>query len=124
MTTAPTIARHENYAEGDHAIHRCPEHVRAIFVGRASRVGFRDRIPRIFQLRDSPPCTFSVGSLDCGEAQYAILGFEDDYKDQIYDETARQSRWALGIGLTIFGFYIQTFSKAPTKNRGLRLFGR
>src|SRR5206468_1884626 len=38
------------------------------FVGRASRVGFRDRIPRIFQLRDSPPCTFSVCSLDCGEA--------------------------------------------------------
>jgi hypothetical protein len=34
----------------------------------------------------------------------AILGLEDDYKDQIHDETARQSRWALGIGLTIFGF--------------------
>jgi hypothetical protein len=30
--------------------------------------------------------------------------FEDDYKDQIHDETARQSRWALGIGLIIFGF--------------------
>jgi hypothetical protein len=42
------------------------------FVGRASRVGFRDRIPRIFQLRDSPPCTFSVCSLDCGEAQVRI----------------------------------------------------
>ena len=28
--TIDTIARHENYAEEDHAIHRCPEHVRAI----------------------------------------------------------------------------------------------
>ena len=27
--------------------------------------------------------------------------FENDYKDQIHDETARQSRSALGIGLTI-----------------------
>ena len=34
----------------------------------------------------------------------AVLGLEDDYKDQIHDETARQSRGALGIGLTIFGF--------------------
>ena len=34
----------------------------------------------------------------------AIFALEDDYKDQIHDETARQSRWALGIGLTIFGF--------------------
>jgi hypothetical protein len=34
----------------------------------------------------------------------AILGSEDDYKDQIHDETARQSRWALGIGLTVFSF--------------------
>ena len=31
----------------------------------------------------------------------AILAFENDDKDQIHDETARQSRWALGIGLTI-----------------------
>ena len=30
--------------------------------------------------------------------------YEDDYKDQIHDETARQSRSALGIGLIIFGF--------------------
>ena len=34
----------------------------------------------------------------------AILGLDDDYKDQIHYETARQSRWALGIGLTIFVF--------------------
>ena len=34
----------------------------------------------------------------------AILGYENDDKDQIHDETARQSRSALGIGLTIFGF--------------------
>jgi hypothetical protein len=27
--------------------------------------------------------------------------FRNDDKDQIHDETARQSRWALGIGLTI-----------------------
>ena len=27
--------------------------------------------------------------------------FENDDKDQIHDETACQSRWALGIGLTI-----------------------
>jgi hypothetical protein len=50
----------------------------------------------------------------------------NDDTDQIHDETARQSRWALGIGLTIaliFQVQIQ-LSKAPTKNRGLRLFGR
>src|SRR5580658_7083034 len=29
----------------------------------------------------------------------AILHYEDDDKDQIHDETARQSRSALGIGL-------------------------
>ena len=29
----------------------------------------------------------------------AILHYEDDYKDQIHYETARQSRSALGIGL-------------------------
>jgi outer membrane receptor for ferrienterochelin and colicin len=27
--------------------------------------------------------------------------FENDYKDQIHDETARQSRWTFGIGLII-----------------------
>jgi len=31
----------------------------------------------------------------------AILHYEDDYKDQIHYETARQSRSALGIGLII-----------------------
>jgi hypothetical protein len=31
----------------------------------------------------------------------AILGFENDHKDQIHYETARQSRSALGIGLII-----------------------
>ena len=31
----------------------------------------------------------------------AILDFENDDTDQIHYETARQSRWALGIGLTI-----------------------
>jgi hypothetical protein len=31
----------------------------------------------------------------------AILSLENDDTDQIHDETARQSRWALGIGLTI-----------------------
>jgi hypothetical protein len=31
----------------------------------------------------------------------AILDFENDDKDQIHDETARQSRSALGIGLII-----------------------
>ena len=31
----------------------------------------------------------------------AILGFVNDDKDQIHDETARQSRSALGIGLII-----------------------
>jgi hypothetical protein len=35
---------------------------------------------------------------------HVILSSEDDYKDQIHDETAHQSRWAVGIGLTIFGF--------------------
>jgi hypothetical protein len=34
----------------------------------------------------------------------AILPSEDDYKDQIHDEAARQPRWALGIGLIIFAF--------------------
>jgi hypothetical protein len=48
------------------------------------------------QLRQDPRCFV--------EKVCAILGFEDDDKDQIHDETARQSRWALGIGLTIFGF--------------------
>ena len=31
----------------------------------------------------------------------AILRSEHDYKDQIHDETARQSRSAFGIGLSI-----------------------
>jgi len=35
------------------------------------------------------------------KVQYAKIAFENDNKDQIHDETARQSRWALGIGLTI-----------------------
>ncbi len=35
------------------------------------------------------------------EIDHAILSFENDDTDQIHDETARQSRWALGIGLTI-----------------------
>jgi len=33
--------------------------------------------------------------------KHAILSFENDDTDQIHDETARQSRSALGIGLTI-----------------------
>jgi hypothetical protein len=40
----------------------------------------------------------------CDSLKSCYIGIEDDYKDQIHDETARQSRWALGIGLTIFGF--------------------
>jgi len=47
---------------------------------------------------------------------HAILGSADDYKDQIQDETARQSRSAFGIGLSVappkFRF---KFSMAPTK---------
>ncbi len=34
----------------------------------------------------------------------AILSYENDDTDQIHDETARQSRSALGIGLIIFVF--------------------
>jgi hypothetical protein len=30
-----------------------------------------------------------------------LYSFQNDDTDQIHDETARQSRWALGIGLTI-----------------------
>jgi hypothetical protein len=35
------------------------------------------------------------------EIDHDILRFENDDTDQIHDATARQSRWALGIGLTI-----------------------
>jgi hypothetical protein len=59
------------------------------------------------QLRQDPRCSVE---------KVCYTRFRNDYKDQIHDETARQSRWALGIGLTIFGFSIQTFSKAPTKS--------
>jgi hypothetical protein len=63
-------------------------------------------------LLNSPELRFVRGDVRSGvdERQnrpgheVCILGSEDDDKDQIHDETARQSRWALGIGLTIFGF--------------------
>ena len=49
-------------------------------------------------------------------AHIYVLSFEDDHTDQNHDETARQSRWAFGIGLTILGFQVQIESpKAPTK---------
>ena len=55
----------------------------------------------------------------------AILSFENDDKDQIHDETARQSRSALGIGLTIREISKFRFdSRRPRQNRGLRVFGR
>jgi hypothetical protein len=44
----------------------------------------------------SPP-----SSLDSQKLIMLYLSFESDDTDQIHDETARQSRWALGIGLTI-----------------------
>jgi hypothetical protein len=59
----------------------------------------------------------------CDALKSCHIGIEHDYKDQIHDETARQSRSAFGIGLSIallkFRF---KFSKAPTKNRGLLVF--
>jgi len=47
------------------------------------------------QLRQDPRCSAK---------RCATLSSQDDYKDQIHDETARQSRSALGIGLIIFVF--------------------
>jgi hypothetical protein len=38
------------------------------------------------------------------DTEHAILELGNDDTDQIHRETAHQSRWALGIGLTIFGF--------------------
>ena len=38
------------------------------------------------------------------DTEHAILELGNDDTDQIHGETAHQSRWALGIGLTIFGF--------------------
>jgi hypothetical protein len=45
----------------------------------------------------SIPATFQHASMS--KACYTQL--RNDDTDQIHDETARQSRWALGIGLTI-----------------------
>jgi tetratricopeptide (TPR) repeat protein len=59
------------------------------------------------------------------EWSWGVLGFENDDKDQIHDETARQSRSALGIGLTIREISKFRFdSRRPRQNRGLRVFGR
>ena len=41
----------------------------------------------------------AMHAVDCNDC--AILSLENDDTDQIHYETARQSRWALGIGLTI-----------------------
>jgi hypothetical protein len=37
----------------------------------------------------------------CDSLKSCYIGIEHDYKDQIHDETARQSRSAFGIGLSI-----------------------
>ena len=71
-----------------------------------------------------------MSSLDQGAVtesneKRALPGFENDDTDKIHDETARQSRWALEIGLTnALILHVQIrFSRAPDKI-GAFVFGQ
>jgi len=50
-----------------------------------------------------------------------LFGFESDDTGQLRDETARQSRWVLGIGLTISLLKFR-HSRSPAKDRGPSAF--
>ena len=82
---------------------------------------------RVLRDTNTQVTSFSVSARpvvpdDGTQGNRAILSFEDDYKDQIHDETARQARSAFGIGLSIALLSSDSNPRRPRQSRGLLVF--